>query len=231
MKRLSILLPLINLAVFALVAVAFISAHGGWTGDAPCGPAGDTVSEPADKGLVFFNRWNFTPDEESPLTRGFLMINVAPFGVAKVILIVTEALSDEFQTTYPLGLSYASYSLMLGVPLSLLQWFGIGMFLDRFRRRPSVARLAVTLLVVAISTGTASATTSVCGRSSTARMWLRLSVVENAITAGVRVAVVPPGWIALGVQASGQSESDANSVYDYDGGGAVGLEVLPSFGG
>ena len=135
MRSLRLVLPVTNIALFVLVAVAFVGAHGGLVGDVSIsGPGTDTVSGPADKGLVIFNRWQFHGDRESLLTRAFLTINVAAFGVARVIMAVIGGLTEEFRTTYPLGLSYASYTLMLGLPLSLLQWFAIGHGLDVVRR-------------------------------------------------------------------------------------------------
>lgn len=131
MKSLRLVLPAINTALFALVAVAFVWAHGGLVGDVGIpGPGTDTVSGPADKGLVIFNRWQFHGDRESLLTRAFLTLNVAAFGVARIVMGAIGALTDEFRTTYPLGLSYPSYTLMLGIPLSLLQWFVIGFGLE-----------------------------------------------------------------------------------------------------
>ena len=44
-------------------------------------------------------------------------------------------MTDEFRSTYPLGLSYASYTLILALPLLLLQWFAIGHWLDVLYRR------------------------------------------------------------------------------------------------
>lgn len=122
--------------VFLLVATAFVFSHGGWVGDAEwTAGRSDTVSRPADKGLVVFNKWNFYGDQESLLTRGFLSINIAAFVAARLLLSMLGAVWEQFQTSQPLGLSYASYSLILAIPFSLAQWVGIGMLLDRLRRR------------------------------------------------------------------------------------------------
>jgi hypothetical protein len=90
--------------------------------------------------LVVFNRWAFSGDQESLLTRAFLTVNVAAFGVARMILAAIGTVAEEFRSTYPLGLSYASYTLMLGLPLSLVQWFGIGYYFDVVRGRRRVPR-------------------------------------------------------------------------------------------
>jgi hypothetical protein len=143
MRSLRLLLPAVDIVFFALVAVGFIGAHGGLHGDVGIsGPGTDTVSGPIDKGLVMFNRWQFSGDQESLLTRAFLTVNVAGFGVARLFLAGVGTVTEEFRTTYPLGLSYASYSLILGMPLSLLQWFGIGLGLDFVRRRRDDPRTA-----------------------------------------------------------------------------------------
>jgi hypothetical protein len=136
MKSLRMILPTLNLALFVIVALAFIGDHGGLPGDVTLpGPGSDTVSGPSDKGLVFFNRWQFHGDRESLLTRAFLTANVVGFGVARAILATIGTVTDEFRATHPIGLSYASYTVMLGIPLSLLQWFAIGFGLDILRGR------------------------------------------------------------------------------------------------
>src|SRR5262245_11668133 len=135
MKRLSIVLPMTNILVFGLIGVAFVQAHGGWSGDVVPGTVGnDVISQPADMGLAFFNRWNFS-EHESAATRGFMLANIVAFGVARLILDLVRAFWSEFRGNYPFGLSYASYSLMLAFPLSLLQWYGVGLLVDRLRKR------------------------------------------------------------------------------------------------
>lgn len=136
MRSLRLLLPAVNIALFAVVAVAFIMAHGGLHGDAGLSGAGtDTVSTPSDKGLVVFNRWEFAGHQESLLTQAFLAVNVGAFLGARIILAALGAATKEFRTPYPFGLSYASYTLLLGLALSVLQWFGIGLGLEIIRRR------------------------------------------------------------------------------------------------
>jgi hypothetical protein len=131
-----IILPTINVMLFLLVATAFVLSHGGWVGDAEWTPGrSDTVSRPADKGLVVFNKWNFDGDQESLLTRGFLSINIAAFGAARLLLSILGTIWEQFQTSQPLGLSYASYTLILAIPFSLAQWVVIGLLLDWLRRR------------------------------------------------------------------------------------------------
>lgn len=135
MRPLRFTLPAINLAFFVLVALLFVNAHG-VRGDVDLvGPGNDTVSSPADKGLLFFNRWKFEGDQESLLTHVFLTVNAPGFGLAKLVLAALNVFTGEFRGTYPFGLSYASYTLMLAIPLSLLQWFAIGLGLDLVRRR------------------------------------------------------------------------------------------------
>jgi hypothetical protein len=135
MKQLRILLPAINLLIFVLVSASFVFAHGGLKGDAVWVVGGtDTVAEPADKGLVLFNRWNFSGNREPIFTRAFLYINSVAFLLARSILSLLALFSEQFQTNQPLGLSYGTYTLLLAVPLSLLQWFGIGFVLDSARK-------------------------------------------------------------------------------------------------
>lgn len=136
MRSLRLVLPAVNLALFVIVAIVFVGAHGGIRGDVGLsGPGSDTVSGPVDKGLVFFNRWQFHGEQESLLTRAFVAVNAAAFAVAKVILTALGTLTDEFRTTYPHGLSFASYTLTLAIPLSLLQWFVVGVGLEFVRGR------------------------------------------------------------------------------------------------
>jgi hypothetical protein len=136
MRSLRLVLPSVNLALFLLVAVVFVGEHGGLAGDAsPSGPGTDTVSAPADKGLVIFNRWQFDGERESLLTRAFLILNIAGFAGARIILATIGAMMGEFRSTYPFGLSYASYTLALALPLSLLIWYVIGRGLDFVRQR------------------------------------------------------------------------------------------------
>ena len=134
MTQLKILFPGINLFVFFFVSILFVVAHGGAKGDAIWIVGGtDTVSEPADKGLVFFNRWNFDGNGESAVTKTFLIVNLVPFFVAKLTLGFASSFWEQFQSPQPFGISYGTYTLLLAIPLSLLQWFGIGLIVDRLR--------------------------------------------------------------------------------------------------
>ena len=149
------LLPILNTLFFAIVLVGFVQGHGGLKGDyTQAVGVTDAPTAPGDRGLLFFNRWQFSGNDETVLTKSFLLANIGGFGAAKAVLWALRNFFGEFRTMYPLGLSYASYSLLLGLPLSLLQWFGIGMLLDRFRWHPST-RVALTLLMVWGKTGTA----------------------------------------------------------------------------
>lgn len=134
MKRLSTILPAINVLFLVVVSVMFIVAHHGWSGDAEWhGSLNDTVASPSDKGLVFFNRWNFNGSEESTLTKTFLFINIPAFVLARLTLRLLETFWEEFGTSQPLGLSYGSYTLILSIPLSIVQWWVIGRFIERIR--------------------------------------------------------------------------------------------------
>ncbi len=137
MKRFRILLPLANAVLFLVVAAAYIATHGGWKGDAEPYVA-YAVGGPADLGLVFFNRWTFS-DAASPLTY-FMSLNLPSFVVAMLVLRILGAVSQQFQGPQPFGLSYGSYSLILALALSVLQWFGVGVILDRVRERARRAR-------------------------------------------------------------------------------------------
>lgn len=147
--KLRYLLPVLNTLFFLIVLVTFVKSHGGLEGDYRRDGVftTDAPTEPGDRGLLFFNRWQFSGNSENGLTRSFLFANVVGFGLAKVVLWVLRSSFEEFRTMYPLGLSYASYSLLLALPLSLLQWYGLGMILDRFRWRLTSARRAVNLLM------------------------------------------------------------------------------------
>ncbi len=87
---------------------------------------GDTISEPGDTGLVFFNRWQFSA-KESLITKVFLILNIVSILGAKFILQAVAQINEQFQTPFPFGLSYASYSLMVGLAFSMLQWYGAGL--------------------------------------------------------------------------------------------------------
>ncbi len=128
-------LPLINLAFFLLVAVQFVGAHGGKTGDYDVSRFnGDTISEPGDTGLVFFNRWQFSA-KESLITKVFLILNIVSILGAKFILQAVAQINEQFQTPFPFGLSYASYSLMVGLAFSMLQWYGAGLAFEIVKTR------------------------------------------------------------------------------------------------
>ena len=155
------LLPILNTLFLAAVAGVFVQSHGGVKGDYTyLGSVTDAPTEPGDYGRVFFNRWQFYGDRETALTQSFLFANIPGFGAAKAALWILRNTFEEFQTSYPFGLSYASYSLLLGFPFSLLQWFGIGALIDWLRSRSAPARTALTLMVIWLSAGTATATTS-----------------------------------------------------------------------
>ena len=154
------LLPILNTVTLAVVAGVFVQSHGGVKGDYTyLGSVTDAPTEPGDYGRVFFNRWQFYGDRETALTKSFLFANIPGFGAAKAALWILRNTFEEFRTSYPFGLSYASYSLLLGFPFSLLQWFGIGSLLDWLRRRSALGLRALTLMMIWLSASTAAATT------------------------------------------------------------------------
>lgn len=129
MKRLCWLLPLTNLIFFTAVAIAFAAQHGGWRGNVPVEHGiPDTVT--GDDGLVLYNRWSLIADREPLFTKAFIIANAPSFGVAKLLIGVLTLFIGEFQSAYPFGLSYPSYTVTLGLLLSSMQWFGIGLALD-----------------------------------------------------------------------------------------------------
>ncbi len=154
------LLPILNTVTLAVVAGVFVQSHGGVKGDYTyLGSVTDAPTEPGDYGRVFFNRWQFYGDRETALTKSFLFANIPGFGAAKAALWILRNTFEEFRTSYPFGLSYASYSLLLGFPFSLLQWLGIGSLLDWLRRRSALGLRALTLMMIWLSASTAAATT------------------------------------------------------------------------
>jgi hypothetical protein len=159
--KLRYLLPILNTLFLAVVAGVFVQSHGGVKGDYTyLGSVTDAPTEPGDYGRSFFNRWQFYGDRESALTQSFLFANIPGFGATKAALWILRNTFEEFRTSYPFGLSYASYSLLIGFPFSLLQWFGIGALLDWVRRRSAPALRALTLMMIWLSAGTASAMTA-----------------------------------------------------------------------
>lgn len=135
------LLPILNTLYFAIVLVAFVKNHGGIDGDYRRDGefTTDAPTEPGDRGFVLFNRWQFSVDRETALSKSFVCVNISGFGAARAVLWVLAILLEEFRAMYPFGLSFSSYCLLLALPLSLLQWFGIGIILDRFRCRSTSA--------------------------------------------------------------------------------------------
>ena len=134
--KLRYLLPIVNALYFTIVLVGFAQGHGGREGDyTPSAGVTDAPTEPGDRGLLFFNRWQFFGEREAPLTKSFMYVNVGAFGAAKAVLWVLRSFFEEFRTMYPLGVSYGSYSIMFAVLFSPLQWFGIGWVLDLIWKR------------------------------------------------------------------------------------------------
>lgn len=128
MRRLCRLLPLTNMAFFAAVAIAFVAQHGGWRGEVPFdleNGVQDVVT--GDDGLVVYNRWKLVADRESTFTKAFIIANAPAFGAARLLTGALESFVGEFQSSYPFGLSYPSYTITLGLLLSSVQWFGIGL--------------------------------------------------------------------------------------------------------
>ena len=136
MKKMGVVLSILDLLFFAVASVSFVVSHDGWKGDAQwTEEINDTIARPADLGFVFFNRWNFYGDEESILTKTFLFANILGFFAGTSIVDLLAFFSDEFGSNQPLGLSRASYTLMLAIPFSLAQWWVVGRLIDKFRRR------------------------------------------------------------------------------------------------
>jgi hypothetical protein len=125
-----ILLPLINGIVLLFVATLFIRAHGGWKGDLGSGWSNDTVSEPEMTGAVLCNRWRLAVDREPVAVRGFLSGNVVAFVAAKLVLEGVTRVSKQFHTPYPYRVSYATYGMAVGIGLSFVQWFVIGILVE-----------------------------------------------------------------------------------------------------
>ena len=114
---------------FAAVAIAFVAQHGGWRGDVPFEDGiPDVVT--GDDGLVVYNRWRLLADRESAFTKAFIIANAPAFRVAKLLIVAIESFIGEFQSPSPFGFSYPSYTITLGLLLSSVWWFGIGLGLD-----------------------------------------------------------------------------------------------------
>lgn len=133
--RSRVLLPSINGVLLLFVAIVFICAHGGWKGDLSSVWSNDVVSEPEMTGAVLYNRWRLAPDKEPIVVRAFLSGNVVAFMSAKLALEVAGRMSAQFHTSYPYGVSYASYGMTMGIGLSFVQWFVIGILVEFFLRR------------------------------------------------------------------------------------------------
>lgn len=134
MTRPSRLLPLVNLVFLVAVAIAFAAEHGGWRGDASQDNGlSDVVT--GDDGLVAFNKWRFVADRETVFTKAFIIVNAPAFGVAKLLIGSLKSFIGEFESPFPFGISYASYTIALGFLLSLVQWFGIGALWERLQER------------------------------------------------------------------------------------------------
>jgi hypothetical protein len=136
MSKLRLLFPALSLGLFLGIATDFVLRHGGWHGDVKSRAIGtDVLSEPEDRGQILFNRWVFVPHREPFHVRSFMYLNLPAFVISKAVMSFLGIVMEEFVTAYPLGLSYATYSVTLAVVLSLVQWFAIGALIDRFGQR------------------------------------------------------------------------------------------------
>jgi len=129
------MLPLINGALLVLVAAVFLSSHGGLKGDSNLPWLDDSVSEPENIGPILFNHWRIDTHRESVLVRGFVWINVAAFYLSDLIIEPMTRISRQFRTMYPYGISFATYNVLLGLSLSFLQWYLVGILIDKMRKK------------------------------------------------------------------------------------------------
>ena len=67
-----------------------------------------------------------------------MLLNMPALGGAKLAMEVLGLGVQEFQAAYPFGLSYASYTLIISLLFSSLQWFGVGMLFGLAQKRTGI---------------------------------------------------------------------------------------------
>lgn len=136
MMRFRVLLPVLNACLLIVVAGLYVSSHGGIGGDYEfIGVGNDVVADKADVGQVLFNRWRLEPEREPVLVQLFMYLNLPSFTVAKLVILLLGYLIDEMDQTFPFGLSYSSYVVVLGAALSFALWYWVGRLAEQFRGR------------------------------------------------------------------------------------------------
>ena len=134
MTRPSRLLPLVNLAFFVAVAMAFVAGHGGWSGDAPQEKGlSDVVT--GEDGFIAFNKWRLVPDKETIFTKAFIAVNAPAFACARLTTGSLKPFIGELENPFPFGLSNVSYTIAFGLLFSIVQWFGIGAVWEKLHGR------------------------------------------------------------------------------------------------
>ena len=103
----------------------YLLSHGGIHGDYVYIPGNDVVDELADVGQVFFNRWHFTPSQETWVVQVFFYLNLPSFACGTWIAIPLVSLADP-GVSFPFGLSLLSYCFLAALPLTFVQWYWIG---------------------------------------------------------------------------------------------------------
>ena len=126
--RVRFVLPLAYSLLGIVAAVLHVSNHGGVAGDYVLtdGIWSDAITDQADLGQVFFNRWRLSDQSDSPIVWTFLYLGVPSFLLAKTTLWLVALVIDEMNRTFPFGLSYLSYLFSVGVLLAPIQWYWIG---------------------------------------------------------------------------------------------------------
>jgi hypothetical protein len=117
---------------FVMVTMVFLYQHNGWNGDDHSKEEG--ISDTPKGGGVVFNNWRLRPDQEL-FPKAFIVINIPAFAAGRILFRSLGWIIEEFEQPCPLGLSSASYTIMVGFLLSLAQWYGIGLACEKLRKK------------------------------------------------------------------------------------------------
>jgi hypothetical protein len=125
-----------NCVLLIIAALLFVQNHSGWKGDfSPEHISAHAIAEKADIGVAAFNRWNVDPSGEPLVTRLYFYLNLPSFAVSRLLCEVAALGFGEFRTRFPFGMSYTTYIIFPAVLLSMLQWYLIGVVVDKLRFR------------------------------------------------------------------------------------------------
>lgn len=129
------LLVVIYVAWMAGAAIAFVNAHGGISGDFE-EPSTRLDYHPRSRyaACVVFNRWETCGQDDPYVSELFTTVHIPALIVGQLVF-KAVSLIPVFSGSFPLGLSYPSYVLVLTALAGIFQWYAIGVIIEWAYRR------------------------------------------------------------------------------------------------